>query len=189
MLDLLQNNVPEAVFGLIIILTSFVEVSKIKINPWSSLFGFIGKALTKDISNDIKEMAEDIKNIKQDVNNLEESTKSNSKAIEGLDKKVDEKMSELNKELKEYVDLSNAKLKKDSDEKEAKRLRANIIQFADSCRVGARHTQNHFENIFRDYDDYIEYCRKNDIPNNFIDTEKKYICEVYNKCIRENKFI
>ena len=78
---------------------------------------------------------------------------------------------------------------KDDDEKEAKRLRAKIIEFADSCRVGDHHTQNHFENVFRDYSDYMNYCDTHDIPNHFIDTEYAYIQEVYTECLKENKFL
>ena len=66
---------------------------------------------------------------------------------------------------------------------------ANIISFADSCRVGNHHTQSHFENIMRDYSDYEHYCKKHDIPNHFIDSEYKYIEKVYQECLEEDKFI
>ena len=76
-----------------------------------------------------------------------------------------------------------------ADTKEAKRLRARIIDFADSCRVHQKHTKTAFENITRDYGDYMEYCEKHDIPNHFIDAEFEYIKEVYSECQKENKFI
>ena len=78
---------------------------------------------------------------------------------------------------------------KDDDEKEAKRLRSSIIEFADSCRIGNHHTQNHFENVMRDYSEYADYCEKHDIPNHFIDSEYRYIEDIYQECLRENKFL
>ena len=114
------------------------------------------------------------KDLAKDLQDLKKETKANNEAIIELDKKVDKKFKEK---------------QKDDDEKEAKRLRAKIIEFADSCRVGDHHTQNHFENVFRDYGDYMNYCNTHDIPNHFIDTEYAYIQEVYTECLKENKFL
>ena len=80
-------------------------------------------------------------------------------------------------------------LERHSDEKEAKRLRSNIICFSDSCRIGTHHTKNHFENIFRDYDDYKNYCKVHKFENHFIDGEMSYIESIYEECLRENKFL
>ena len=105
---------------------------------------------------------------------IEQQQKANNDAIIELDKKVERKFSEQQKE---------------ADEKEAKRLRASIISFSDSCRVHEKHTKNHFENIMRDYDDYMVYCDKHNLENHFIEGEKQYIESVYQECLRENKFL
>ena len=94
--------------------------------------------------------------------------------LENLDNKIDLKFEEKNK---------------DDDEKEAKRLRASIIAFSDSCRVNTKHTKQHFENVFRDIDDYNLYCMKHNIPNHYIDGEVSYITSIYEKCLRENSFL
>lgn len=88
-------------------------------------------------------------------------------------------------ELEKRMDDKN----KADDEKEAKRLRTSIIVFSDSCRVGDKHTKTHFENVFRDYDDYMDYCTRHKFENHFIDEEMDYIHNVYNECLKDNKFL
>lgn len=149
------------VIGTITIFSILVEkIGSLPFNPWSSLFNWIGKKLNKDTS--------------ERLDLIEEQQRSNNNSLIELEKRVEQEFRER---------------QKDADTKEAKRLRLNIIQFADSCRVGEKHTQNHFENVFRDYTDYVDLCDKNDIPNHFIDTEYAYIREIYSECLKENKFI
>lgn len=155
------KQVIDFILGCIAILSVIIEFShKIPINPWSFLFRKIGNCFNKDI------------NIK--LNELEKQQKINNKNIEKLEIKMEQKFKE-----KQH----------DDDEKEAKRLRSHIISFADSCRTGQLHTQVSFQNIFRDYSDYVSYCELNDIPNHFIDSEYTYINEIYQKCLKENKFL
>lgn len=49
-----------AILGWIVValgsLGTFVEVSKIKINPWSSLFKWIGKKMNEEVMEEIKDM-------------------------------------------------------------------------------------------------------------------------------------
>lgn len=149
------------IVGVITIFSIVVEKAKnIPFHPWTHFFEIIGKSLTKSVDSKLEL--------------IEQQQKANNEAIIELDKKVEIKFKEK---------------QEDDDTKEAKRLRARIIEFADSCRVGNHHTQNHFENIMRDYSDYMDYCSKHDIPNHFIDSEYKYIEDIYQECLRENKFL
>lgn len=149
------------IVGVIGVLSIVVEkAKKIPFHHWTHLFEWIGKSLTKSVDTKL-EM-------------IEQQQKANNDAIIELDKKVERKFSEQQKE---------------ADEKEAKRLRASIISFSDSCRVHEKHTKNHFENIMRDYDDYMAYCDKHKLENHFIEGEKQYIESVYQECLRENKFL
>lgn len=155
------EDVKGYIVGVIGVLSLLVEFNKkIPFSPWSLLINWVGKALTKDLE--------------LRLDSIDKQQKANNDAINELDKKVERKFQEK---------------QKDDDEKEAKRLRANIISFSDSCRVGNHHTQNHFENIMRDYGDYISYCNQHNIPNHFIEAEYKYIKEVYSECLKENKFL
>ena len=149
------------IVGAITLISLIVEkAKKLPFKPWTHLFEWIGKCINKTTNDRLDA--------------IEQQQKANNEAIIELDKKVDRKFAEK---------------QRDDDEKEAKRLRADIIMFADSCRIGNHHTQNHFENIFREFSDYIEYCKKHDLKNHFIDNEYSYIQSVYQECIRENKFL
>lgn len=44
-------------------LSTFIEVSKIKINPWSSLFKWIGSKMMEDMKAEIKEIKDDQKEL------------------------------------------------------------------------------------------------------------------------------
>ena len=157
-----------AIVGIVTVLSVVVEKAKsLPFKPWTFLFEYIGKCITKSIDDRLDKIEQQQKEIKL-------QQQANIEAITELDKKVDRKFEEK---------------QRDDDEKEAKRLRASIIKFADACRVGTRHTQSHFENVIRDYSDYVAYCDKHDIPNHFIDSEYKYIEGIYQECLRENKFL
>ena len=149
------------IVGIITVLSVIIENSKkLPFNPWTTLLKWIGNRVLGDI------------NRRLDI--IEEQQKTNIEAVNRLEEKMNARFEET---------------QRCSDEKEAKRLRLSIIEFSDSCRCNIPHTQNHFENIMRDYSDYIQYCEKNNIPNHFIDSEFKYIQEVYQKCLKENKFL
>ena len=114
-------------------------------------------------------------------------------------KGIDEKIERLNKQIQDTAkaveDLHNEmehrfdENEKHDDDKEMKRLRASIIQFSDDCGRHIHHTKVHFENIFRDIDDYKRYCEKHNFPNHFIDGEVAYISSVYKQCLEENRFL
>lgn len=155
------RQVFDFIVGAIAVISILVEKSKkLPFHPWSFLFSQLGKALNKDVRAKLDE--------------LDERQKANTTAI---------------KELKEDMEHKFQEKAADDDQKEAKRLRARIIDFADSCRLHQHHTKTAFENIMRDYDDYVEYCEAHDIPNHFIDEEYEYITEVYRTCQRENRFL
>ena len=159
--DLTVRELINYIVGIIGVVSVFVEFSKkLPFKPWSLLFKWIGEQMTKDLN----EKLVDLKN----------QQTANNEAIIELDKKVEKKFAEKQVE---------------DDEKESKRLRASIISFSDSCRVGNHHTKNHFENVFRDIGDYENYIRKHNIPNHYIEEETRFIKCVYEECLRENKFL
>lgn len=45
------------------VLSTFIEVSKIKINPWSSLFKWIGSKMMEDVKAEIKEIKDEQKEL------------------------------------------------------------------------------------------------------------------------------
>ena len=149
------------IVGTITVLSIVVErVEKFPIKPWSNFFRWIGNCLNRDMNEKLEA--------------IEKQQMANNKAIIELDKKVERKFKEK---------------QRDDDEKEAKRLRASIIEFSDSCRCGNKHTQNHYENVMRDYDDYMDYCKKHDLSNHYIENEYSYIQSLYQERLNKNDFL
>lgn len=149
------------IVGIIGVLSVFVEVNKkLPWKPWTHFIEWLGDCLTRNLDDRMELLAE--------------QTKANTEAIIELDKKVEKRFDENQKK---------------ADEKEAKRLRASIICFSDACRTNVLHSKTHFENIFRDIDDYNYYCIRHNIPNHYIEGEVAFITEVYEKVLRENKFV
>lgn len=149
------------IVGIMAVVTLVIEFTKkLPWKPLTHIVEWFGSTLTHKLD--------------EKVELLTTQTKANNEAIIKLDEKVDRQFLENQKE---------------QDEKEAKRLRASIICFSDSCRIDTQHSKSHFENIFRDIDDYKTYCEKHDIPNHFIDGEVAYITEVYEHVLKENKFV
>lgn len=75
-------------------------------------------------------------------------------------------------------------------EADTKQARRRIIDFADECRRGVRHSEEHFDNILEDITFYRQYCDahpkfKNEKASHSI----RFIEEIYDKCKRENGFI
>ena len=147
--------------GIIAVISIIIERTKsLPFQPWTHLFKWIGKNITGGLEAKLDE--------------LERKQCANTEAIVELEKKMEKRFEEQ---------------KQDSDEKEAQRLRANIISFADSCRCGNKHTQTHYENVMRDYDKYKDYCTKHGIPNHYIDSDYRYIDELYHERLRKNDFL
>ena len=146
--------------AVIAFISIFVEISPIKLNPISLMLGWMATILNKKIYIKLDE--------------IEKATRYNRSSID---------------KLRKDMDVEFLKISEEAANKEAERLRSKIIEFADSCRVGTKHTQNHFENIFREITSYYDYCSRHKISNHFIDEEHTFIREVYQKCIRENSFL
>lgn len=174
--NLTLKQVVEVIVGVLVVISAFVEWNKkLPYHPISSFISWLGKNLMKSTLDEINarfcelEQSHNTKSAE-----LETQQKANNEAIIELSKKVDKKFNEQQRQ---------------ADEKEAKRLRASIISFSDSCRIHDKHTKTHFENIFRDYDDYMAYCEKHNLANHYIEGEYAYIKDVYQECLSENKFL
>lgn len=160
------------IVGIIGVISVIVEFNKkIPFNPWSAIIQWVGKQLFKSVTD----------RMRNDLIELKEQQEANNEAIIELNNKLDSRFTDVNNRFNQQ--------RKEADEKEAKRLRASIISFSDSCRVGQHHTKNHFENVFRDVDDYNMYCDEHSIPNHYIEGEVAYIKKIYQECVEENKFL
>lgn len=115
--------------GIAAILLTIVQISPIKIDPWSKIARAIGKALTADVL---------------------------------------EKM----------------------DENKADSARYRILRFDDEIRHKVLHTEEHFNQIITDVDEYERYCIAHpNYKNSKAVSAIENIRETWKKCRKENTFL
>lgn len=115
--------------GVLLILMTIIQLTPIKINPWSKIAKIIGKALNTEV------------------------------------------MDKLN-------------------ESEATNCRYRILRFDDEIRHKVKHTEEHFNQIMDDIDNYERYCSshpnyKNSKAVSAIENTRR----TFEKCRRENSFL
>lgn len=147
--------------GILLLLLTFIQISPIKINPWSWIGKGIGKVLNQDLVNEIK----NIKKVQHD--DQEEN---------------DRRLSSLENAQKEF----QAYYKED----DAKSARRRIISCADELRRGVEHSQEFFDDVLQDISYYNNYCKENpDFENMKAVVAIEFIKETYQHCLKENKFL
>lgn len=145
----------------LLVLMSFVEVSKIKINPWSWIAKHIGRAVNGEMMDAIAGMKKDI-----------------GTQIDDVKKDV--------QELREKQEVSDAERK----ENDAKATRTRILRFGDEVYMGIRHSKEHFDQILADVTEYNDYCKDHpNFKNERTKKTVQHIEEVYEKCLREGDFL
>ena len=120
---------------IIVIGSLFIQVSPIKINPWSALFKWIGKALTGDIKKQLDEITKEVRDNEKD------------------------------------------------------RIRWEILDFANSCHNGRKHTKDEFRHINKLNQKYIKLLQQTQDTNGEFEIEYQYIKDLYAERTRKNDFL
>ena len=109
--------------------------------------------------------------------------------------KIDEKMDTVRGELKvldKKIDRVQSELDKHVSESEAKTLedtRRDILDFANACMNGRKHTQEQFNYVIGQCDNYEKYMKTNDVPNGVITDAIKEIHRINQKCMQNNSYL
>lgn len=130
------------IWTLIVILSCFVEIAPIKWNPLSSIFKWIGKKITS-------ETREELKQIKEDLNDQRTIIEENEKD----------------------------------------RIRWEILDFANSCRNGRKHTKDEYQHIITLNDKYKGLLEKTGDKNGVFEAEYEYIKKLYAERQEKNDFL
>ena len=73
---------------------------------------------------------------------------------------------------------------------EAQQARTRILRFADECRRDELHSREFFDSVLEDIDTSEKYCETHPLfKNNKTVASNTIIKDLYDKCVRENKFI
>ena len=91
------------------------------------------------------------------------------------------KVEDIEKKLDEHIK---------ADEKEKlENQRRDILEFANSCMNGRKHTQEQFKFIIKKCDEYEKYIEENHIKNGEITLAIEEIRRLYSKCLQKNLFL
>jgi len=128
--------------AIIFLVLTLVEITPVKVNPWSRLLRWAGKSLNGDLRKELESLKNEVK-----------------------------------------------VLKRDFEEKNAHDKRWSILDFANSCHNGRKHTKEEWEHVLNQLIFYEEYVEKNEIPNAVIEEETRYLRELYRELMAQNEFI
>lgn len=162
--DWVQENLNWLITTGIAAVSMLVEISPIKINPWSGIAQLIGRALTRELMVEVQGLREEHRELKGEVQGLREEHK------------------EMQGELKTHIRVS--------DESEVKQCRLRILRFNDELLQGTKHTKEHFDNILEDIDDYEAYCRSHpNYENNKAVLAIANCKKTYLQCVEDKSFL
>lgn len=94
---------------------------------------------------------------------------------------VMEKLAEQDKAMEEIRDVV--------DDNEIDRIRWEILDFANSCRQGKKHTMGEFVHIIDLNTKYHNILDRRKLKNGQIDLEYKYIVDIFEECQKRNNFL
>lgn len=105
-----------------------------------------------------------------------------------LNKSTYMKIKEVEDKLDKHIEESNEQ-DAINRENELKRKRKDIICFCNACMRGKRHTQEQFNFMMGECDEYETYVRDNHIVNGVINSSISEIRRLYKKCVENNNFL
>lgn len=172
MIEFFQGLDTSSLVGLIVSIlvgvSAFIQISPIKINPWSWIARKVGHAINGEVIEKVDKLEKDIKGIGSDVDSVR--------------KDVDSVKSDLNAGLQ--------KVRDENEEEKIVNKRVRILRFGDEIRHEQRHSKDHFDQIMMDVTEYESYCEshpnfKNDITVMTIEIIKK----TYKNCLEKDSFL
>lgn len=176
------NNLGWTVIILLFVLSGLFKITKIEVNPIGWIISWIGKNLTSDVRKDVAGLKKDYGNkiqaLKDDIDAFEQRTNTAMDEIKSGSQKSCE---ELKKRMNQ--------MEKSNDLQTVRQIRAHILDFANSCMNGRKHTQKDFDNIFEEDKEYTKLVKKYRIRNARYKEDFDFIKTCYHKCLENNSFL
>lgn len=164
--------------GAVLLVMTIVQISPLKINPWSWIARAIGRALNRDLTEKLDSIDKKVHNVEGKLDNVSTKVNSLEKKVNTLDTNVN------NLELK--VDESE----RSNEERNIVLCRARMLRFGDEILHGQKHSKDHFDQILLDCTEYMNYCKTHPgFINNITEHTIDLINNTYDKCLEEKSFL
>jgi len=177
LMSVLNGQISVGWLVVLAVASGLIEISPIKINPWSAIGKLFG------LSGQIDKLYERVDGIGKQVNTIEVSRAEDKE----ISKKNCENICNKINCLEEQVNLVEDKVNKvdtDAEEQKAVNARVRILHFGDEILHHQQHTKEHFEQTLKDIKVYNTYCDKHpEFENNITVANNKIILEAYQDCL------
>lgn len=157
--------------AVVILFLTIIEVTPIKINPWSWFGKIIGKAFTGEVVQEIGRLKEEIGCLRTEFGGIKNEVGDIRQKVQGLKQDV--------------YDVGE-----EAKEREATNCRARILEFGDEILHNVSYSKEHWDSVLMDIDKYEDYCA--DHPryiNNVASATIKHIKNMYDKHLADESFL
>ena len=141
-----------------------IEITPIKLNPWSWFGKIIGKAFTGEVMKEMGALKTDMSGLKKDIG--------------GLNQEI--------KDIKQDI----GDIREEAKEREATNRRARILEFGDEILHDVDYSKEHWDSVLMDISEYENYC--DDHPhymNNVARATIRHIKDMYQKHLSNDDFL
>ena len=170
----LGEHIGFTVLAVLFVFSLFFEFSKIKLSPITAVLNWIGTRLTKDIKADIANLKTDTE---QKIADLETATE---KGMEEVRKEAANNCLSMKSKLEE-IELRQ-------DKQTAARIKAHVLNFSRSLRLGEKHTEEDFKNLIKENEEYEELVQKRGWKNDVYKADYEFFYNEFQKC-QQNGFL
>ena len=109
--------------------------------------------------------------------------------IKNVNKETNEKLNNLHDQFNELKKSFDAHIKEDIEE-EMDSKRRNIINFSSEISRGVLHTEEQYNQIIEDMDEYTKYCNETpEYPNKKAEASMHHIMQAYARHVEINDFL
>lgn len=175
-------NVGWTVIIILFLLSCFFKIAKKEIDPLGWVIGLIGKPLTKDVRKDIAELQREtntkIADLRTDLDAFEKTTNT---SITELQKGTNSNCRIMKKRLDD--------IQKSNDMQTVRQIKSHVLDFANSCMNGRKHTKKEFDNIIDENTQYESLVKKYKLKNDVYKEDYAFIMKVYHYNQEKNAFL
>ena len=109
--------------------------------------------------------------------------------IKSVNRETNEKLNELYSQFNELKNSFDSHLKEDKED-EMDQKRRNIINFSSEVSRGVPHTEEQYNQILEDIDEYVKFCNETpDYPNTKAEASIEHIRQTYIHHVEKHDFI
>ena len=148
--------------AVLIALATLVQISPIKIDPWTWFGKWLSKIFTGDLSTKVDEINKTITDIKS--------------------ANLPEKVADISKKLDQHI--------KESDERDLRKRRESILDFASAIAANKRmYSKEQYEQMLHECDEYLMYCEQKEFKNAVAEESIGLIRDLYSKRLADNSLL